>query len=240
MLVGLYLYIVRRGKHMESDPILVIDYLARWGHYVFGVAWIGLLYYFNFVQGGFAASASDSTKVELFTKLVPTALWYFRWAAMLTFLTGLILLYFVHDFNRLTSGLLIGVLMATIMFLNVWLVIWPNQKIVIASNDSVAGGEEADPGQADAAAKALLASRTNTLLSLPMLFLMGSTAHGELWMRGDTWTQPSYDFWILLIVVLLIEANALFGKTGPLTSVKGVIGSSVVLTIVVMAVLAWL
>ena len=214
----------------------VINYLARWGHYVFGVAWIGLLYYFNFVQGGFAASASDSTKVELFTKLVPTALWYFRWAAMLTFLTGLILLYFVHSVGTLSGGLLIGALMATIMLLNVWLVIWPNQKTVIASNEAVAGGGEADPGQADAAAKALLASRTNTFLSLPMLYLMGSTAHGGL--SGSAWNQPDLAFWILLVIVLLIEGNALFGKTGPLTTVKGVIGSSVVLTLVVMAVLA--
>ena len=216
----------------------VINYLSRWGHYVFGVAWIGLLYYFNFVQGGFAASASDSTKVELFTKLVPTALWYFRWAAMFTFLTGLILLYFVHSAGTLSGGLLIGALMAIIMFLNVWLVIWPNQKVVIASNEAVAGGGEADPGQADAAAKALLASRTNTFLSLPMLYLMGSTAHGGL--SGSAWNQPDLAFWILLVLVLLIEANALFGKTGPLTTVKGVIGSSVVLTVVVMAVLAWL
>ena len=222
------------------DFLEIINYMARWGHYVFGVAWIGLLYYFNFVQGGFAASASDSTKVELFTKLVPTALWYFRWAALLTFLTGVVLLYFVHDVGLLTSGLLIGALMATIMFLNVWLVIWPNQKIVIASNESIAGGGEADPGQADAAAKALLASRTNTFLSLPMLFLMGSSAHGSLWMKGDAWNQPSYDFWVLLILVILIEANALFGKTGPLTTVRGVIGSSVILTLVMFAVLAWL
>ena len=216
----------------------IINYLARWGHYVFGVAWIGLLYYFNFVQGGFAANASDTTKVELFTKLVPTALWYFRWAAMLTFLTGLILLYFVHSVGTLSGGLLIGALMATIMFLNVWLVIWPNQKIVIASNEAVAGGGEADPGQAAAAAKALLASRTNTFLSLPMLYLMGSTAHGGL--KGSAWNQPDLAFWVLLVIVLLIEANALFGKTGPLTTVKGVIGSSVVLTLVVLAVLAWL
>lgn len=216
----------------------IINYLARWGHYAFGVAWIGLLYYFNFVQGGFAASASDSTKVELFTKLVPTALWYFRWAAMFTFLTGLILLYFVHSAGTLSGGLLIGGLMAIIMFLNVWLVIWPNQKIVIASNEAVAGGGEADPGQAAAAAKALLASRTNTFFSLPMLYLMGSTAHGGL--AGSAWNQPDLAFWVLLVIVLLIEANALFGKTGPLTTVKGVIGSSVVLTLVVMAVLAWL
>lgn len=216
----------------------VINYLARWGHYVFGVAWIGLLYYFNFVQGGFAANASDSTKVELFTKLVPTALWYFRWAAALTFLTGLVLLYFVHNVGTLSSGLLIGALMATIMFLNVWGIIWPNQKIVIASNEAVAEGGSADPNQAGAAAKALLASRTNTLLSLPMLYLMGSTAHGGI--SGGPWNEPSYSFWILIVIVAVIEGNAIFGKTGPITTVKGVIGSSVVLTLIVMAVLSWL
>ena len=216
----------------------VINYLARWGHYVFGIAWIGLLYYFNFVQGGFANNASNDTKVELFTKLVPTALWYFRWAALMTFLTGLILLYFVHNAGILTGGLLIGGLMATIMFLNVWLVIWPNQKIVIASNESIAGGGDADPGQADAAAKALLASRTNTFLSLPMLYLMGSSAHGGL--AGTAWDDPNVAVWVLLVSVLLIEANALFGKMGPLTTVKGVIGSSVGLTVVFLAVLAWL
>lgn len=215
-----------------------ISFLARWGHYVFGVAWIGLLYYFNFIQGGFAASASDSTKVELFTKLVPNALWYFRWAAAMTFLTGLILLYFVLGAGTLRGGLVIGGLMATIMFLNVWLIIWPNQKVVIASNESVAGGGEADPGQADAAAKALLASRTNTLFSLPMLYLMGSGAHGG--MAGAAWNTPDLAFWVLLVIVVIIEGNALFGKTGPITTVKGVISSSVVLSVIVMAVLAWL
>ena len=216
----------------------VINYLARWGHYVFGIAWIGLLYYFNFVQGGFAANASDGTKVELFTKLVPTALWYFRWAALMTFLTGLILLYFVHSAGTLKGELLIAALMATIMFLNVWLVIWPNQKIVIASNESVAGGGDADPGQADAAAKALLASRTNTFFSLPMLFLMGFGGHG--FTGGTAWDTPGTAFWVLLVLVLLVEGNALFGKLGPLTSVKGVISSSVVMTIVVTAIVVWL
>ena len=217
------------------DLMELINYLARWGHYVFGVAWIGLLYYFNFIQGGFAASASDSTKVELFTKLVPNALWYFRWAALMTFLTGVILLYFIHEAGTLRTGILLGGAMATIMFLNVWLVIWPNQKVVIASNEQVAAGNEADPGQAAAAAKALLASRTNTLFSLPMLYFMGAGAHGGAG-AGTTWTEPGWGFWILLIVILAIEANALFGKLGPITTVKGVISSSVVLTIIAVVV----
>ena len=216
------------------DFMEALNHLARWGHFVFGVAWIGLLYYFNLIQGGFAAQASDETKVELFTKLVPNALWYFRWAAMMTFLTGLVLLYFLHTAGTLGVDITLGAVMATLMFLNVWLIIWPNQKVVIASNESVAGGGEADPNQATAAAKALLASRTNTFFSLPMLFFMGSSAHFKT--GGgfeDTWSIV-----VGLVIIALIEINAIFGKLGPLTSVKGVIGCSVGLTAILWAVAA--
>ena len=209
----------------------LIEFLFRWGHVVFGIAWIGLLYYFNFVQGGYMAAASNEAKVDAFTKLVPSALWWFRWAAMMTFLTGLVLLLYIMA--GLSGGILLGAAMAILMFLNVWLVIWPNQKVVIASNEAVAGGGEADPNQAGAAAKALLASRTNTLFSLPMVFFMIS--HGHYTMGAGDWATTG--FWIGLVVILAIEANALWGKTGPITSVKGVIGSSLALT-VVMAVLA--
>ena len=97
----------------------------------------------------------------------------------------------------------------------------------------MAGGGEADPNQAAAAAKALLASRTNTLFSLPMVFFMVSHAHYA--MGAGEWATVG--FWIGLLAILAIEANAIWGKMGPITTVKGVIGSSVVLT-VVMAVLA--
>ena len=214
---------------MEFGDLLL--FLVRWGHVVFGIAWIGLLYYFNFVQGGYMAAASDAAKVDAFTKLVPSALWWFRWAAMMTLLTGLVLVYFIMA--SLSGGILLGAAMATLMFLNVWLVIWPNQKVVIASNEAVAAGGEADPDQGAAAAKALLASRTNTLFSLPMVFFMVS--HGHYTMGAGDWATVG--FWIGLAVILAIEANALWGKTGPITSVKGVIGSSVALT-VVMAILA--
>ena len=209
----------------------LLQFLFRWGHVVFGIAWIGLLYYFNFVQGGYMAAASDAAKVDAFTKLVPKALWWFRWAAMMTFITGLILLYYIM--TGLSGGIVLGVAMATLMFLNVWFVIWPNQKVVIASNEAVAAGGEADPEQGAAAAKALLASRTNTLFSLPMVFFMVS--HGHFTMGAGNWATAG--FWIGLVVILAIEANALWGKTGPIASVKGVIGSSVVLTIA-MAILA--
>ena len=118
----------------------VVEYLARWGHYVFGITWIGLLYYFNLIQGGYMAAASNEAKVDAFTKLVPNALWYFRWGAMLTFLTGLVLLEAVWRSGRLGIDITVGATMGTLMFLNVWLIIWPNQKIVIASNEAVAAG----------------------------------------------------------------------------------------------------
>ena len=204
-----------------------IELLARWGHVLFGIAWIGLLYYFNFVQGGYMAAASDEAKIDAFTKLVPSALWWFRYAAMLTFLTGLILLYFIM--TALSTGIALGVVMGTVMAANVWFVIWPNQKVVIASNESVKGGGEADPNAAGAAAKALLASRTNTFFSAPMLFFMIAHMHGA----GLQGTPLSMTGLIVgLVIIAAIEANALFGKLMVLASVKGVIISSLVLTVV--------
>ena len=215
------------------DFMELLHFLFRWGHVVFGIAWIGLLYYFNFVQGGYMAAASDEAKVDAFTKLVPSALWWFRWAAMMTFLTGVVLL--IYIMSALSAGILLGGLMATLMFLNVWLIIWPNQKVVIASNEAIAGGGSADPNQAEAAGKALLASRTNTLFSLPMVFFMVS--HAAYTMGAGTYGAG---FWIGLAVVLLIEGNAIFGKLGPITTVKGVIWSSVALTVLMAALLAFL
>ena len=215
---------------MEAIADLV-PFWFRWGHVVFGVAWIGLLYYFNFVQGGYMAAASNEAKVDAFTKLVPSALWWFRWAAMMTFLTGVVLLgYLLHPAVSLKVGILVGGLMGTLMFLNVWTIIWPNQRIVIASNEAVRDGGDADPAQASAAAKALLASRTNTLFSLPMLYFMVAHFHGKA--AGGTDDLNGWSLWVAVVVVLGLEANALFGKTGPITTVKGVIGGSVALTVV--------
>ena len=210
----------------------VINYLARWGHMVAGVAWIGLLYYFNFVQTEYFKEADDDARVDAFTKLAPRALWWFRWAAALTFLTGLILLYFIG--MGATLDIVLGAVMATLMFLNVWLIIWPNQKIVIASNEQIKGGGEALPEAAAAAPKAALASRTNTLFSLPMLFLMGSSAHySHGGFGGDNMTALI----VGLVIIAALELNAIFGKQGPITTVRGVIVSSLVLTGVFWAIM---
>lgn len=216
------------------DLMGLFDYAVRWGHYLFGITWIGLLYYFNFVQGGYMAAASGEAKVDAFTKLVPKALWWFRWGAAFTFLTGVYLLYLAM--SALTVDILLAALMATLMFLNVWGVIWPNQKIVIASNEAVAAGGKADPNQAVAAAKALLASRTNTFFSMPMLFLMGSHHHYTLGAADVDSGLSMPALWVGIAVIAAIEANAIWGKTFVLTSVRGVIISSLVLTVVMVAV----
>ena len=113
-------------------------------------------------------------------------MWWFRWAAMFTFLTGVILLAYRHQ--GLTYDITIGAILGTLMFLNVCGTIWPNQKIVIASATQVAQGGDALPEAAAAAPKAALASRTNTLFSFPMLFFMGSSAHMGNGLIGDAST----------------------------------------------------
>ena len=154
--------------------------LIRFVHILFGVLWIGLLYYFNFVQTEYFKDSEPSAKSDVVQKLVPNALWYFRWAAAFTFLTGIYLLYYLS--MTVNISIVLGSIMGTIMAANVWFVIWPNQQKVIAGA----------PDAADAGAKAGLASRTNTLLSIPMLYLMVNSAHGfGLPMICLLYTSPS-------------------------------------------------
>ena len=134
-----------------------LDYLFRWGHFMAGITWIGVLYYFNFIQGEYFKEAEDAHRSGAIQKLVPRALWWFRWGAMFTFLTGVVLLGYRHA--GLTYDITVGATLGTLMFLNVWLVIWPAQKIVIASATQVAQGGEALPEAAGAAAGRLRRGR---------------------------------------------------------------------------------
>jgi uncharacterized membrane protein len=212
----------------------LIDYLARWGHFLFGITWIGLLYYFNLVQTEYFKEADPAARTDAFTKLVPRALWWFRWGAMFTFLTGLVMLG-IRGAN-VTIDITIGAVMATLMFLNVWLIIWPNQRIVIASNQQIKAGGQALPEAAAAAPKAGLASRTNTLFSIPMLYFMGSSAHFSAGgLEGN-----STALIVALVIVAALEANAIFGKQGPMTTVRGVITCGLVLTAVLVGVVRFL
>jgi len=213
----------------------LLDYLARWGHFLFGIAWIGLLYYFNLVQGEYFKEADPSARVDAFTKLVPRALWYFRWAAAFTFLTGVYMLAYRHP--GWTLDITIGATLGTLMFLNVWLIIWPNQKILIASNQQLKGGGQALPEAAAAAPKAGLASRTNTMFSVPMLYFMGSSAH---YPHGGISADNQVALIVTLAIVAALELNAIFGKQGPMTTVRGVILCGLGLTAVLCAVVGLL
>lgn len=202
-------------------------FIARWFHVLFGIVWIGMLYYFNFVQMAYFAEAEPSAKSDAVKKLAPRALWWFRWGAAATFITGLALLHLGgYSFGDMAARPLIwlGVLMGTLMFLNVWLIIWPNQKIVIglAEGDAAAAG-----------AKATLASRTNTLFSGPMLFGMLAAAH---------YANPASTtaFYVGAGLIAALELNAIFGKLGPIKSVVGVIHMSLLLTLVLWGIVTYL
>jgi len=203
-----------------------LAFLTRWVHLLAGVTWIGLLYYFNFIQGEYFKEADGGAKSNVIQLMVPRALWWFRWGAMFTFLSGVYLIYLKHLSGM---GIMIGVTMGTIMFLNVWLIIWPNQKIVIASAKQVAGGGEALPGAAAALGKAGLASRTNTLFSVPMLFFMASLVHlGQI--QTSIHEASAASLAVVYGLIAVFALNGVVGKTGPFTSVKGVIGSGFLLT----------
>jgi uncharacterized membrane protein len=205
-----------------------MSFLFRWIHLLAGVAWIGLLWYFNFVQGEYFKEADASSKSDAIRNLVPRALWWFRWGAMFTFLTGVVLLYMtgVHS-NILASPVIwMGAIAGTFMFLNVWLIIWPAQQIVL-------GMKEGD-GPASAA-KAGLASRTNTLFSGPMLVGMLGANH-----LASLVPVSSTAFYASVALIVALEINAVVGKTGPMTSVKGVIHCSIALSAIIVALYAFL
>ncbi len=167
--IALYIYI---GGNFDIENFLL--FLARYIHVLSGIMWIGLLWYFNFVQIPNMPKIPDEQKPAIGKVIAPAALWYFRWGAMFTLVSGLILAHLsgylkealLLDGERMAIG--IGMWMAIIMFINVWFVIWPNQKKAL-------GIVEADADtKAKSARTAMLFSRTNTLLSIPMLFAMVS------------------------------------------------------------------
>ncbi|WP_101759674.1 urate hydroxylase PuuD [Oceanicoccus sp. KOV_DT_Chl] len=216
------------------ENFISLDILFRWLHVIFGITWIGLLYYFNFIQGEYFKEAEAGAKSDATKKLAPRALWWFRWGAMFTFITGVVLLLLIRKTWGIDGYITMGALMGIFMFLNVWLIIWPNQKIVtgiVEGDASVAGP------------KALLASRTNTLFSLPMALGMIGSSHGSGAAGNivDHATLPSMDpttgLMAVLALILILEANAIFGKIGPMASVKGVIHCSIALTVVCLGLL---
>jgi Predicted membrane protein len=164
--------------------------LYRWLHFLAGITWIGLLYYFNFVQvPALAQAAADKEGpggAGITKYVAPRALLWFRWAAVVTWLSGAA--YLGEGFvDAFTLGLTVegdssyyatigmGAWLGTIMIFNVWVLIWPNQKKVLGIVSAT------DNEKAKARRVAFLASRTNTMLSIPMLLFMGAATHGLPW-----------------------------------------------------------
>ena len=164
---------------------LNVGSLVVWLHVFFGIIWIGLLYYFNFVQvpavGEAIADEGGPGPAAINKYVAPRALWWFRWGALLTWLSGAAALEAMeiglkNAFTLSGNGLVIGIgaWLGTIMLFNVWVLIWPNQKKILgmveASADEIAKGKMV----------ALMASRTNTFLSIPMIMCMVGQGHGGL------------------------------------------------------------
>ena len=155
-------------------------FVMRWLHVLSGVMWIGLLWYFNFVQIPSMPKIPDEQKPAISKVIAPTALFWFRWAALSTLVTGALLasmtgyigmaLSLQAGFTAIGIGMWLGIVMA----FNVWFIIWPNQKKALGIV----------PVEPDAKAKAarigMLASRINTMLSIPMLYCMVAQSHGGL------------------------------------------------------------
>ena len=210
----------------------LFNMLFRFGHILVGITWIGLLYYFNFIQTEYFKEAEENAIKDAVAKLAPRALWWFRCAAFLTFLTGLALLHYISV--KITLEIILGATMGTLMMLNVWGIIWPNQKIVI-------GLKEGDA--AVAGPKAGLASRTNTLFSVGMLYFMVASAHypasGQV--LGANLEMTGTGLLVGLAVIFAIQANAIWGKMLPaIASVRSVIISSFVLCVGLSSVVYYL
>ena len=176
--VLLVLIILALGANLSS---IELPFLFRWIHVMVGVMWIGLLWYFNFVQIPSMPKIPDEQKPAIGKVIAPTALFWFRWAALFTVVSGLILAVlngYAHQAFTLQApfrAIGLGMWIALVMAFNVWFIIWPNQKRALGI---VAVEPEV---KAKSARVAMLTSRFNTMLSVPMLFLMVAQSHNSTW-----------------------------------------------------------
>jgi uncharacterized membrane protein len=154
----------------------LVPSLARWFHFMAGIMWVGLLYYFNFVQmAALKAAAAEGGAATINRHIVPRALAWFRWASVATWLTGAALLgaNFTAAFTLQSSHLAIGVgaWLGTIMLINVWALLWPAQKVALGLVEAT------EEQKAAARRRAFIVSRVNLAMSFPLLFFMGAAGH---------------------------------------------------------------
>jgi uncharacterized membrane protein len=175
-------------QHASGATAAFWEALYRWIHTFFGILWVGLLYYFNFVQIRVMPNVPAELKPAVSKYIAPEALFWFRWSALATWVMGVALAWnkgvlvsaFTFDagneFQNTSQVLLgIGMWLATIMFINVWGFIWPNQKVALGLVEVPGDAEAVAAAKAKAARTAMLFSRTNLLLSIPMLTSMTMT-----------------------------------------------------------------
>ena len=231
---------------------LIGNFFFRYLHILAGIAWIGLLYYFNFVQVPGLAAYGDEGKARniTITQIATRALWWFRWAAIATLTTGLLITIVVPDYmnnfmnhegsspaNATNAAITVGMTLGILMAANVWMIIWKNQKVVIANATNVLNGGEANPDAATAGRRAMLASRQNMIFSVSMLFYMVGTSHFYTVFKATPGNANTFVL-ISCVIIALLQLNAL-GKFGgikagnkmlwPYESHKNAIISSVVL-----------
>ncbi|SRR5579871_1030464 len=185
----------------------ILNILFRWFHVVFGILWIGLLYFFNFVNGPFSKTLDADSKKKVVPELMPRALFFFRWAAMLTFIFGLVLFYINYAPNNWSllhdargNWIMLGMLFGTIMWINVWFIIWPNQRKIIN------GVKTGNPAPANVVTLAANASKVNVYLSIPLVFAMLAA--------GSHFIHDEWYWFVGVIVVGFFAANGLYMRAG--------------------------
>jgi uncharacterized membrane protein len=201
---------------------LYLFFALHWIHVLATVAWLGSLYFFNFVLTAFLEKTRPEVRVEVFSMLVPLALRGFNWSTFATVVTGW-LLYF-HSLNALGMAVFfnwpyglaisVGGLLGTVMFLNGWLIMHPKQELVIKSAIRVTKGEEPLPEAAVFSRHVVLTSRVNLLLSIPTLFLMVAAIHDPPMIVMTSAPAPIWFWMIVLVTIGAVEIIPIIGPRG--------------------------
>jgi uncharacterized membrane protein len=190
----------------------ILNILFRWFHVFFGIMWIGLLYFFNFVNGPFTGTLDAETKKKVVPELMPRALFFFRWAAMITFILGLLLIYINYlgpdkssDFTTARGHWIsLGILFGTIMWFNVWFVIWPSQRKIIN------GIKTGPPAAPEIPKRAAMASKINVYLSIPMIFSMLAA--------GGHFIHDDWYWFVSVIVIGFFAASGLYKRAAKIST----------------------